>query len=71
MIADDPHVRCIGSCTRSGFVLDALREYLSGFQGLVQDYLLTWRLDEDAPRINLSGRATPRGATFARYLLPT
>jgi hypothetical protein len=26
---------------------------------------------EDAPRINFSGRATPRGATFAPYLLPT
>src|SRR5437016_10836813 len=44
MMAAGPHVRCTGSCKRSGVVLNALREYLSGFHGLVQDYLLTWRL---------------------------
>jgi hypothetical protein len=53
MIAAGSDARCIRSCTRSGFVLNALREYLSGFQGLLQDYLLTWRLDESAPQINL------------------
>src|SRR5216117_3911163 len=37
MMAAGPHVRCTGSCKRSGVVLNALREYLSGFQGLVQD----------------------------------
>ena len=51
-------VRCVGSYKRSGFVLNALREYLSGFQGLVQDYLLTWRLGEAAPGLILD-RATP------------
>ena len=58
MMAAGPHVRCTGSCKRSGVLLNALREYLSGFQGLVQDYLLTWRLGEAAPRLILD-RATP------------
>jgi len=64
MMAAGPHVRCTGSDKRSGLVLNALREYLSGFQGLVQDYLLTWRLAEAAPRLILD-RATPRAVTFA------
>ena len=62
-------VRCVGSYKRSGFVLNALREYLSGFQGLVQDYLLTWRLGEAAPQLNRPGRATPSGC-LCRFLRP-
>src|SRR5437773_12459600 len=65
MMAAGPHVRCTGSYKRSGVVLNALREYLSGFQGLLQDYLLTWRLDGGcAARPNLPGRAIPRAVTF-------
>ncbi len=68
MMAAGPHVRCTGSCKRSGVVLNALREYLSGFQGLVQDYLLTWRLGEAAPRLNPRPSHSASGLPL-RYLL--
>jgi hypothetical protein len=52
MIAASPGARCTESCKRSGLVLNALRAYLSGSQGLGQDYLVTWRLGEAARRLN-------------------